>query len=119
MGSRSIQLTTRIKFWLSRDFNHTLKNKMWKYFTAHSMTKHIDLVQNLVDQYNNSKPTDVDHKDADLRDIAQTNYHHYCQCQEQSSSLVIELGLASADIRCLKRGIHQTGPKRFLLSLMY
>ena len=35
-------------------FNRTLKSRMWKYFTANETRKWIDVVQNLVDDYNNT-----------------------------------------------------------------
>ena len=35
-------------------FNRTLKTRMWKYFTANETRKWIDVVQSLVDDYNNS-----------------------------------------------------------------
>lgn len=36
-------------------FNRTLKEMMWKYFTANSTHRWIDVIQDLVDQYNNRK----------------------------------------------------------------
>ncbi len=35
-------------------FNRTLKSRMWKYFTANETRKWIDIVQNLVEDYNNT-----------------------------------------------------------------
>ena len=35
-------------------FNRTLKTRMWKYFTANETRKWIDIIQNLVDDYNNT-----------------------------------------------------------------
>ena len=35
-------------------FNRTLKSRMWKYFTANETRKWINIVQNLVDDYNNT-----------------------------------------------------------------
>lgn len=35
-------------------FNRTLKSRMWKYFTSNETRKWIDVVQNLVDDYNSS-----------------------------------------------------------------
>jgi len=36
-------------------FNRTLKTNMWKYFTAHNTRNWIDILQQLVKQYNNTK----------------------------------------------------------------
>ena len=36
-------------------FNRTLKSRMWKHFTARSTKVYIDVLQKLVDNYNNSK----------------------------------------------------------------
>jgi hypothetical protein len=35
-------------------FNRTLKSRMWKYFTANETRKWINIIQNLVDDYNNT-----------------------------------------------------------------
>ena len=35
-------------------FNRTIKNNILKYFTANSTTKYIDVLDTLVDQYNNT-----------------------------------------------------------------
>lgn len=49
-------------------FNRTLKNNMWKQFTYRANHKFLDILQRLVDEYNNSihrtirmKPNDVNH----------------------------------------------------------
>lgn len=36
-------------------FNRTIKEKMWKYFSANSTNKYIDVLQDLVNQYNNAR----------------------------------------------------------------
>lgn len=55
-----------IKCSLVERFNRTLKSKMWKYFTANGTTKWINILDEIVDSYNNSvhrtikmKPVDV------------------------------------------------------------
>ena len=35
-------------------FHRTLKERMWRYFTAHNTHRYIDIVQDLVKRYNNS-----------------------------------------------------------------
>ena len=35
-------------------FNTTLKTRIWKYFSANGTIKWIDIIQNLVDDYNNT-----------------------------------------------------------------
>lgn len=49
-------------------FNRTIKEKMFKYFTANSTKRYIDILPNLIKSYNNSyhstikmKPSDVNH----------------------------------------------------------
>ena len=37
-------------------FNGTLKTLMWRYFTKHQTWRHIDVLQNLVQSYNNTPP---------------------------------------------------------------
>ena len=46
---------TEFKCAIVERFNRTLKNKMHKYFTANSTKRYIDVLQNLVNSYNNSK----------------------------------------------------------------
>ena len=36
-------------------FNKTLKNKMFKYFTANGTYKYIDILSSLINEYNNKK----------------------------------------------------------------
>ena len=36
-------------------FNRTLKNKMFKYFTANGTYKYIDILSSLINEYNNKK----------------------------------------------------------------
>lgn len=40
-------------------FNRTLKSKMWKYFSANSTYKYTDILQKLIQQYNNTKHRSV------------------------------------------------------------
>ena len=36
-------------------FNNTLKSRMWRYFTKHQTWRHIDILQDLVHSYNNTR----------------------------------------------------------------
>ena len=36
-------------------WNRTIKTKMWKYFTANNTKRYIDILQNLINRYNNTK----------------------------------------------------------------
>lgn len=40
-------------------FNRTLKSKMWKYFSLHSTKKWIDILQSLINDYNNTKHSTI------------------------------------------------------------
>ena len=40
-------------------FNRTLKNMMWKYFTAHQTYKWIDILSKLIDEYNNKRHSSI------------------------------------------------------------
>ena len=40
-------------------WNRTMKEKMWKYFSANSTNKYIDILDGLVDQYNNTKHSSI------------------------------------------------------------
>lgn len=35
-------------------FNRTLKTRMWKYFTAERTNRYVDVLQDLIDSYNNT-----------------------------------------------------------------
>ena len=40
-------------------WNRTMKEKMWKYFSANSTRVYIDVLQKLVDQYNNTRHSSI------------------------------------------------------------
>ncbi|WAR13645.1 YMD3-like protein [Mya arenaria] len=40
-------------------WNRTMKEKMWKYFSANSTNKYIDILNDLVDQYNGTKHSSI------------------------------------------------------------
>ncbi|WAQ95239.1 YMD3-like protein [Mya arenaria] len=40
-------------------WNRTIKEKMWKYFSANSTNKYIDILNDLVDQYNDTKHSSI------------------------------------------------------------
>jgi len=44
---------------MAERFNRTLKSRMWKYFTTNETRKWIDIVQQLVNDYNNSSHSTV------------------------------------------------------------
>ncbi|WAR03935.1 YMD3-like protein [Mya arenaria] len=41
-------------------WNRTMKEKMWKYFSANSTNKYIDILNDLVDQYNDTKHSSIE-----------------------------------------------------------
>ena len=47
-------------------FNRTLKGKMWKYFSAKSTLKYIDVLQQLMYSYNHSRHRSIEMKPADV-----------------------------------------------------
>ena len=49
-------------------FNRTLKTKMWKYFTAKSTNRYVDVLQSLVDGYNSSHHRSIGMRPADVRE---------------------------------------------------
>lgn len=49
-------------------FNRTLKEKMWRYFTANNTIVWHDILQDLVDAYNNSKHRTIGMKPVDVSD---------------------------------------------------
>ena len=49
-------------------FNHTLKTRMWKYFTAKRTNRYIDVLQSLVDGYNRSRHRSIGMRPVDVRE---------------------------------------------------
>ena len=49
-------------------FNRTLKTKMWKYFTAKSTNRYVDVLQSLVDGYNSSRHRSIGMRPVDVRE---------------------------------------------------
>ena len=48
-------------------FNRTLKTKMWKYFTAQNTRRYVDVLQSLVNGYNQSYHRSIKMKPVDVR----------------------------------------------------
>lgn len=48
-------------------FNRTLKSKMWKYFNLHSTNKWVNILQTLIDKYNNTKHSTIKMKPKDVK----------------------------------------------------
>lgn len=47
-------------------FNRTLKERMWKYFTAHNTHRYVDIVQDLVKGYNYSYHKSIQMKPSEV-----------------------------------------------------
>ena len=63
-------------------WNRTMKEKMFKYFSANNTRKYIDILQNLVDQYNTTihssiKMTPVEASKMENENQAWKNLHHH------------------------------------------
>lgn len=48
-------------------FNRTLKTKMWKYFSLHSTNRWVNILQSLVDEYNNTKHSTIKMKPKNVK----------------------------------------------------
>ena len=55
-------------------WNRTMKNIMWKYFTANNTQKYIDVLPEIVEKYNNTYHQSIKLKHTDARKPA--NYKH-------------------------------------------
>ena len=55
-------------------WNRTMKNIMWKYFTANSTQKYIDVLPNMVEKYNNTYHRSIKLTPSDARN--QAKYQH-------------------------------------------
>ena len=55
-------------------WNRTMKNIMWKYFTANNTQKYIDVLPSMVEKYNNTYHRSIQLPPSDARNPA--NYQH-------------------------------------------
>ena len=55
-------------------WNRTMKNIMWKYFTANSTQKYIDVLPGIVERYNSKYHRSIKLTPSDARNLA--NYQH-------------------------------------------
>ena len=55
-------------------WNRTIKTQLWKYFTANGTYRYIDILQSLIDKYNNTKHRSIGFTPSDARKPA--NYQH-------------------------------------------
>ena len=65
---------TEMKASIVERFNRTLKSRMYKYFTAENSHRYVDVLQDLVRGYNNSKHRSIGMKPIDVRKNMNTCY---------------------------------------------
>ena len=58
-------------------FNRTMKGRMYKYFTANNTYRYVDVLQSLVDGYNNTKHRSIKMKPIDVRPAHQFNIRRH------------------------------------------
>ena len=61
------------KFVVAERFIRTLKNKIYKYMTSISKNVHIDKLDDIVNEYNNTYHTTIKMKPIDVKDNAYIN----------------------------------------------
>ena len=64
-------------------WNRTMKNIMWKYFTANNTHKYIDVLPGMVEKYNNTYHRSIKLKPTDARKPANYKHIHNALCQSQ------------------------------------
>ena len=69
-------------------FNRTLKNKMFKYFTANGTYKYIDILSSLIDGYNNKKHSSTKLSPNELY-YGKTNKIHHKKLSEDKIPLLV------------------------------
>ena len=101
-------------------WNRTMKNIMWKYFTANNTQKYIDVLPDMVEKYNNTHHRSIKLKPTDARKPA--NYKHI------NNALYVNVNARKATPpkfhvggkvrivkkRDLKRDLHPIGQRRCL-----
>ena len=61
-------------------WKRTMKNIMWKYFTANSMQKYIDVLSSMVEKYNNTYHRSIKLTPSDARNPANYQHVHNALC---------------------------------------
>ena len=68
-STANVEICSVIERW-----NRTIKTQLWKYFTANSTHEYIDVLQPLIDRYNNTKNRATRYIPTDAR--KPSNYQH-------------------------------------------
>ena len=69
------EISSVVKWW-----NRTMKNIMWKYFTANNTQKYIDVLPSRVEKYNNTYHRSTKLAPLDARNPASHQYVHNALC---------------------------------------
>ncbi|XP_044592010.1 uncharacterized protein LOC123270136 [Cotesia glomerata] len=117
---------SNLKASICERFNRTRKNKMWREFTARGSYKWTDILEDLVNIYNNTKHSTIKMKSADVTTAQEKQLLEkiYQQIQPASKKKKINLKYVtrfeSASIKIyLRKDVHQTGRLRFLPSRLF
>ena len=102
-------------------FNRTLKTRMWKYFPAKNTRVYIDILQDIVQGYNNSYHRSIGRTPAsvNLLNVGQVRRKLYCNSwmkprRDLEFKLVIKSVLVS-HVALSRRAIFPSGLKKFSL----
>ena len=90
-------------------FIRTLKHKIYKYITAISKHVHIDKLDDIVNEYNNTYHRTIKMKPVDVKD------NTYIAFEKEVNNKVVDFVRISKYKNILPKDIHQIGLKKFLL----
>ncbi|XP_052818094.1 uncharacterized protein LOC128244118 [Mya arenaria] len=77
-------------------WNRTMKEKMWRYFSANSTNKYIDILNDLVDQYNDTKHSSIKMNPVEASmPLARLAEPESCVCDSKAPMLRIALPTSS------------------------
>ena len=114
-----------VKAVMTERWNHTMKGRMWRYFTAKNTNIYYDVLQKLVSDYNNNKHSTIKMSPvhasmARNEKDAWSNLHNRKKRQRnRNSRLAIKSVYLSTRERYSTRDTRQIGPTKSLLSTKY
>jgi len=75
-----------IKALIVERFNRTLKTKMWKYFTHKKTTRYVDVLDQLLDSYNNSKHSKIKMAPSQVNEVNSLDVYRALYGEDQPPS---------------------------------
>ena len=95
-------------------FIRTLKNKIFKHMTAISKNVYFDLLDDIVDKYNNTVPRTIKMKPIDVTDDSYAEYNEYFHKKRPRFKVSDQVRISKYE-NIFAKDVLQIGQKKFLL----